>query len=106
MWMRRVERGAWTTGGAAVARRISGLNLRQRFGLRMGLDGAALVFGLVVAQVGRYGFRLGGSGGARFWAIAALSAAMLWFIGTALHLYLGRYRFGAFEEVRALFIAV
>ncbi len=105
MWMRKVNGRVRVVGTVAIARWISGLRLRQRVGLLMILDGVALLFGLVTALVGRYGFELDGHGGIKFWAVGAVAVALLWFIGTALHLYLGRYRFGSFEEVRAVFVA-
>ncbi|MGF7233815.1 MAG: polysaccharide biosynthesis protein [Frankia sp.] len=103
--MRKVNRYTRVVGSAAIARWVSGLQLRQRVGLLMALDGVALLFGLVTALIARYGFDLSGHGGATFWAVGAVAVALLWFIGTALHLYLGRYRFGSFEEVRVLFVA-
>jgi FlaA1/EpsC-like NDP-sugar epimerase len=114
MWMRRVGKRSRITAASVIARRISGLDPRQRVGPRLALDGVAFVLGLLAAQVGRHGFRWSGTGGAGFWAVAALAAAMLWSIGTALLLYLGRCRFGylgrcrfgGFEEVRALVVAV
>ncbi|ETA03281.1 putative nucleoside-diphosphate sugar epimerase [Frankia casuarinae] len=95
--------GRWT---AHIARRVSRLNLRQRVGLQITLDSAALVLGLISAQIGRLDFTLGALSDLGFWVICTLAVCVLHFLGTALHLYLGRYRFGGFEEVLGLLVSV
>jgi FlaA1/EpsC-like NDP-sugar epimerase len=96
----------WKRGRSRLARRVLGLGLRQRVGVRVVLDGAALTGGLVAGQLGRYDLDVGALTRATFWAIVALSVSLMYFLGTAAHLYLGRYRFGGFEEVRGLVVAV
>ncbi|WP_051102504.1 nucleoside-diphosphate sugar epimerase/dehydratase [Parafrankia elaeagni] len=106
MWRRRVDgprHGLWTT---AVAQRVSRLNLRQRVGLQITLDVCALAFGLIAAQVGRFDFDPGALADPGFWVILFLAVCLLHFSGTALHLYLGRYRFGGFDEVLGILISV
>jgi FlaA1/EpsC-like NDP-sugar epimerase len=85
---------------------VSRLNLRQRVGLQIALDSMAMVIGLTAAQIGRFDFTLGALSGHGFWVICALAVCLLYFLGTALHLYLGRYRFGGFDEVLGLLVAV
>ncbi|EIV96063.1 nucleoside-diphosphate sugar epimerase/dehydratase [Frankia sp. QA3] len=106
MWRRRVDGtvdGRWT---AHLARRVSRLNLRQRVGLQIALDSVAMVLGLTSAQLGRFDFTFDALADLGYWVICALAVCLLHFLGTALHLYLGRYRFGGFEEVLGLLVAV
>jgi FlaA1/EpsC-like NDP-sugar epimerase len=93
----------WT---AALARRVSRLDLRQRVGLQIALDSAALVLGLAAAQVGRFDFDLSALADWGLWVVAALAVCLLHFMGTALHLYLGRYRFGGSDEVLGIGVSV
>ncbi|CAO5149520.1 putative nucleoside-diphosphate sugar epimerase [Frankia sp. AiPs1] len=95
--------GRWT---AHLARRVSRLDLRKRVGLQITLDSLAMVLGLTAAQIGRFDRTLGALSSLNFWVICALAVCLLHFLGTALHLYLGRYRFGGFEEVLGLLVAV
>ncbi len=87
----------------AVAR-LSLLDLRWRVGLQIGVDAACLVLGLSAAYLARFGQPPVADAG--FWVIAVLAACLLYVTGTALHLYLGRYRFGGFDEVLALTCSV
>ncbi|WP_242424399.1 nucleoside-diphosphate sugar epimerase/dehydratase, partial [Frankia sp. EI5c] len=106
MWRRRVDgprHGLWTT---AVAQRVSRLNLRQRVGLQIATDVCALAFGLIAAQVGRLDLDPAALADPGFWVILFLAVCLLHFLGTALHLYLGRYRFGGFDEVLGILVAV
>jgi FlaA1/EpsC-like NDP-sugar epimerase len=106
MWRRRVDgtvRSRWT---AHLARRVSRLDLRQRVGLQIALDSLAMVIGLTSTQIARFDYTLHALSGFGFWVICALAVCLLHFLGTALHLYLGRYRFGGFEEVLGLLVAV
>ena len=106
MLRRRVDgtgHGLWT---AALARRVSRLNLRQRVGLQIAFDSSALAVGLIAAQIGRYDFDLAAVSDPAFWVIVFLAVCLLHFLGTALHLYLGRYRFGGFEEVLGILVSV
>ncbi|ABW10725.1 polysaccharide biosynthesis protein CapD [Parafrankia sp. EAN1pec] len=106
MWRRRVDgrrHGLWTT---AVARRVSRLNLQQRVGLQIVLDVCALALGFIAAQVGRLDLDPAALTDPGFWVIVFLAVCLLHFLGTALHLYLGRYRFGGFEEVFGILVAV
>lgn len=106
MWRRRVDgvrHELWTT---ALARRVSRLNLRQRVGLQIALDSASLAVGIVAAQIGRFDFDATALRDPAFWVIVLLAVCLLHFLGTALHLYLGRYRFGGFEEVLGILLSV
>ncbi|MBX6387921.1 MAG: polysaccharide biosynthesis protein [Frankia sp.] len=106
MWRRRVDGTRWRLWTAAVARRVSRLELRQRVGLQITLDSLALVIGLATAQTGRFDFEASALRDPGFWVIVLLAVCLLHFLGTALHLYLGRYRFGGFEEVLSILISV
>ncbi|WP_035952830.1 nucleoside-diphosphate sugar epimerase/dehydratase [Parafrankia sp. EUN1f] len=106
MWRRTVDgprHGLWTTG---LAQRVSRLNLRQRVGLQIALDVCSLAFGLIAAQVGRLDLDPAALADPDFWVILFLAVCLLHFLGTALHLYLGRYRFGGFDEILGIVIAV
>jgi FlaA1/EpsC-like NDP-sugar epimerase len=85
---------------------VSRLELRQRVGLQITLDSVALVVGLSTAQTGRFDFSGDALGDPGFWVIVLLAVCLLHFLGTALHLYLGRYRFGGFEEVLSILVSV
>jgi len=89
-----------------VARLVSRLELRQRVGLQITLDSLALVGGLAAAQAGRFNFQVSTLRDPGFWVIVLLAVCLLHFLGTALHLYLGRYRFGGFEEVLSILASV
>ncbi|THJ74187.1 nucleoside-diphosphate sugar epimerase/dehydratase [Candidatus Frankia alpina] len=106
MWRRRVDRTVGDRRTAHLARRVSRLNLRQRVELQIALDSAAVIIGLTAAQLGRFDFARDVLADLDFWVICALAVCLLHFLGTALHLYLGRYRFGGFEEVLGLLVAV
>jgi FlaA1/EpsC-like NDP-sugar epimerase len=93
----------WT---AVLARRVSRLDLRQRIGIQIALDSAALVLGLVAAQVGRFDLDVSALVDWGFWVVTALAVCLLHFMGTALHLYLGRYRFGGPDEVLGIGVSV
>ncbi len=97
---RRLPR--WTAGTRLSPLHL--LELRKRVGLQIGADAACLLAGLGAAYGGRFARSpLGDTG---FWTIAVLGVFLLYFTGTALHLYLGRYRFGGFDEVRALIFSI
>jgi FlaA1/EpsC-like NDP-sugar epimerase len=97
----------WTAAaGRRVSRLVSRLELRQRVGLQITFDSLALVGGLAAAQTGRAGFHFGTLRDPGFWVIVLLAVCLLHFVGTALHLYLGRYRFGGFEEVLSILTSV
>uniref|UniRef100_UPI003898E991 polysaccharide biosynthesis protein n=1 Tax=Frankia nepalensis TaxID=1836974 RepID=UPI003898E991 len=85
---------------------MSRLELRQRVGLQITLDSLALVVGLAAAQAGRFDFSVGALHDVGFWVVVLLAVCVLHFVGTALHLYLGRYRFGGFDEVLGLLLSV
>jgi FlaA1/EpsC-like NDP-sugar epimerase len=85
---------------------VSRLELRQRVGLQITLDSVALVGGLAAAQAGRRNFDMTTLRDPGFWVIVLLAVCLLHFVGTALHLYLGRYRFGGFEEVFSILTSV
>ncbi|MCK9922151.1 polysaccharide biosynthesis protein [Frankia sp. AgPm24] len=106
MWRRRVDGAVGARWTAHFARRVSRLELRQRVGLQIVLDSLAMVLGLTAAQIGRFDLTLGALSSLGFWVICALAVCLLHFLGTALHLYLGRYRFGGFEEILGLLVAV
>jgi len=97
----------WTaTAGRRVSRLVSRLELRQRVGLQITFDSLALVGGLAAAQTGRFTFDVSELRDPGFWVIVLLAVCLLHFVGTALHLYLGRYRFGGFEEVLSILTSV
>ncbi|MBL7490190.1 polysaccharide biosynthesis protein [Frankia sp. AgB1.9] len=110
MWRRRVDgtrEAQWTaTAARRVSRLVSRLELRQRVGLQITLDSLALVSGLAAAQTGRSNFKVETLRDPGFWVIVLLAVCLLHFVGTALHLYLGRYRFGGFEEVLSILTSV
>ncbi len=106
MWRRRVDGAVYGQWTVQLARRVSRLDLRQRVGLQIALDSVAMVAGLTAAQIGRFDYSLSALSSLGFWVISALAVCLLHFLGTALHLYLGRYRFGGFEEVLCLLLAV
>ncbi|SNQ49006.1 putative nucleoside-diphosphate sugar epimerase [Frankia canadensis] len=106
MWRRRVDGAVGSRWTEHLARRVSRLDLRQRVGLHIALDSLAMIIGLTSAQFGRFDYTLSALSGFGFWVICALAVCLLHFLGTALHLYLGRYRFGGFEEVLGLLVAV
>ncbi|WP_322755899.1 nucleoside-diphosphate sugar epimerase/dehydratase [Frankia sp. Cas3] len=103
MKKRRVVASRGVRWWRAVAR-LSLLDLRWRVGLQIGVDAACLSLGLGAAYLARFG--QSPVADVEFWVIAFLAACLLYFTGTALHLYLGRYRFGGFDEVLALTCSV
>ncbi|AEH10843.1 MULTISPECIES: nucleoside-diphosphate sugar epimerase/dehydratase [Protofrankia] len=78
--------------------------LRRHVGLQIGLDAACLVTGFGAAYLARFSASPLTNG--EFWMITTVAVCLLYFVGTAGHLYLGRYRFGGFDEVLALVCAV
>jgi FlaA1/EpsC-like NDP-sugar epimerase len=106
VWKRSVESRYCETWTTTAARRVSRFDLPRRVGARIALDSAALVAGLVAAQMGRYDFDPDTVTDPGFWMIVGIAVCLLHFLGTALHLYLGRYRFGSFEEVFGIGVSV
>ncbi|WP_131787313.1 nucleoside-diphosphate sugar epimerase/dehydratase [Protofrankia symbiont of Coriaria ruscifolia] len=84
--------------------RLSRMELRRHVGLQIGIDAVCLAIGLGAAYLGR--FSLSPLTDTGFWMITVVAVCLLYFVGTALHLYLGRYRFGGFDEVLALLCSV
>lgn len=68
----------------------------------MAVDAGALAVGFALAQVARYDVDPGRLRDSALWVLAAFAICLQYFVGTALHLYLGRYRFGGFDEVLIL----
>lgn len=70
------------------------------------MDSCALAIGFTAAQIGRFDLDPARLADPDFWVIVFLAVCLLHFLGTALHLYLGRYRFGGFEEVLGILVSV
>lgn len=78
------------------------LLIRHRFGFQAGVDAAAWAIAIVAATLLRYEFDYQDIDWAGLALIVPVAIVIHVVVGTAGGLYLGRWRFGSFEEVAAL----
>ncbi len=78
------------------------LLIRHRFGFQAGVDALSWSVAIVLATLLRYDFAYEGLNWARLVLLIPIAIAIHVVVGTAGGLYLGRWRFGSFEEVAAL----
>lgn len=78
------------------------LLIRHRFGFQAGFDALSWAVAIVVATLLRYDFAYQDIGWARLALLIPIAVVIHVVVGTAGGLYLGRWRFGSFEEVAAL----
>ncbi len=78
------------------------LLIRHRFGFQAGLDAGAWAAAIVLATVLRFDFEFQQIEWARLVLLIPIAIVIHVVVGTAGGLYLGRWRFGSFEEVAAL----
>ena len=78
------------------------LLIRHRFGFQAGLDAVAWSVAIVLATLLRYDLEYQDINWARLVLLIPIAVAIHVVVGTAGGLYLGRWRFGSFEEVAAL----
>lgn len=78
------------------------LLIRHRFGFQAGLDAVAWAVAIVAATVLRYDFEVQEIAWTRLLLLIPIAVVIHVVVGTAGGLYLGRWRFGSFEEVAAL----
>lgn len=78
------------------------LLIRHRFGFQAGLDAGAWAVAIVLATVLRFDFEVQQIEWARLVLLIPVAVVIHVVVGTAGGLYLGRWRFGSFEEVAAL----
>lgn len=78
------------------------LLIRHRFGFQAGVDALSWSVAIVLATLLRYDFAYEDLNWARLLLLIPIAIAIHVVVGTAGGLYLGRWRFGSFEEVAAL----